>query len=303
MASKVPFLFDPKTGPLDHSPWAFSAVKKTKYTSNAYVNESATSRRNPVFQIPRKMRVKHDPSPGEDMTLETHPRSQANLECAISRSDTEMHEWFAGLDKKGARFTFENQSVAWPGKRPKALEDIVPEGLYSTCIKDGVNKEGVAWVDLGWDPSLRLKLIPPEGETTDGKIYKNRRPTRVYVFGTDEEGKETYREGVLADIAQGDEIVPIVYIEKWYATKDTARFALCVDECAVYKSNSRPAAPQLRAIDGSDAPMVKRARRDPEDEPAGVEAAAATATNDQESDSGQLFGVTDDDVVHEETGF
>ena len=129
--------------------------------------------------------------------------------------------------------------------------------------------------------SLRLRLIPPEGEASDGTVYKNRRPTRVYVLAWT---KMAMKPSVWAHSQIFRRvIIPIVYVEKWHATKDTARFALCVDEVAVHRGNSRPAAPQLRRIDGSDAPMVKRVRRDPEEEgggaqlPAGAEAAAATA--------------------------
>jgi hypothetical protein len=307
MASHLPLLIEDGT-PLDFSQWRFGQLSKGKYTSNAYVNESAVSRNNPRFQIHVRLRVKHIPSPGQEKTIQSHPYERVNIECAVPRGYVGIHDWFRSWDLRGTQFTFENQGLVWPGKRPKAVDDILAEGLFRTSIVDTPRM-----VEKGWEPSLRLKGVPLEG-MKDGNVVKNKKPTRVYVVEVDSNGKRM-RDGLLSDIELGDEIVASVDVEGWWGSKDGSGITYRIDECAVYKPSQRPTTCQLR-MDG-DMPIVKRVRNDPDK--VGAEAAATAATNSNAGSSDALdiaepeevevaesevkVKVEDDGAMSEEEGF
>lgn len=297
MAAQIPMLIEDGT-PLDFSQWQFGQLSKGKYTSNAYVNESAVSRNNPRFQLHIKLRVKHPPSPGQDKTIDSHPYERVNVECAVPRGYVCVHDWFKSWDQCGVRFTYESQGIVWPGKRAKAMEDILPEGLYRSSIVDTPKM-----VEKGWEPSLRLKGVPLEG-MKDGKVIKNKKPTRVYVVEVNEHGKTQMRDGIISDIEMGDEIVASVDVEGWWGSKDASGITYRIDECAVYKQDQRPAGCQLRALD-VDAPIMKRVRKDPEDDneaSGSSEAAAIAATSSDDAGSGSSDPL-EDGAVSEEEGF
>jgi hypothetical protein len=215
----------------------------------SYANQSSTSRANPRFQLHFRARVKHDPSPGWNKECADMPHARRNIELAIPRAMQDVHAWFANWDKTGIRHTHENQTIVWPSKRPKALEDLVAEGLFRSSIPDSQKL-----VDNGWDPSLRLKAVPP------GPAEKpNFKPTRVYISNPD----GTISEGTLDDIAKGDEVVASAEVEGWWGSKDSSGYTYRADEILVYKGNVRPKECSLRSLSG-DGPIVKRARTDPE---------------------------------------
>lgn len=297
MAATLPFLIDPRSGPLDHSEWNFTAVKKPQgaMTSNSYVNMSATSRKNPRFQFHTRLRVKHTPSPGQNKTIETHPDERVNVEVAIPRAFSDIHEWFNSWDARGVSHTFQNQKVIWPKKRPKKEEDLIAEGLFRPSITDNAQM-----VQNGWDPALRLKAIPP------GPPEKpNRKPTRVYVVN----GDGTMREGTIADISMNDDIVASVDVEGWWGSKDSSGYTYRIDECAVYKPEQRPSTCQLRSVDG-DGPIVKRGRTETNtttEETTGTEEGSGEFAQDVliGVDAAAAAAVTNEDAgeISEEEGF
>jgi len=299
---------------IDHSKWTFGPISKGRYTTNAFMNERAGTRQNPSFQIHYRMRVKHIPSPGENKTIASHPYERVNLECAVPREWADMHQWFRSVDNThGIQMTFKNQSTVWSTKRPKALEELVPEELYRPSIQDGVDKKtGKTWLELGWDPALRLKLIPPE-KMKDEVVIPNKRPTQVYVV----QGKDV-RKGVIADIEQNDEIVASVNVEGWWASKDGSGITYTVDEVAVYKPRERPNTCQLLLPDmdtSSDSPPAnKRARQEPGAEAAALAAASSDGSSGGDGSSDALEGggdgssntvtdMGDDGAISEEEGF
>ena len=301
---QVPLLVEDGT-PLDHSQWVFSQAKKGSKTTNSFINESLSSRKNPRFQMHVKLRVKHPPSPGEGKTIDSHQYERVNVECAVPRAGfDDVHAWFGDFDKRGIRQTYDNQELAWPNKRAKELEDILPEGLYRASIKDSPKM-----VENDYDPSLRLKAVP-ETCLRDGEVTKNRKPTRVYVVEVDERGDTQMREGVIADIEKGDEIVVSVDVENWWASKDGSGVTYTIDECAVYKPDRRPAECQLR-IPGVTTSVKKRSRQETTDDAlvgAGAKADAPVvkrmcdedaATTHDDSESAEVDG----GYVSEEEGF
>jgi hypothetical protein len=306
---------------LSYAPWNFGKISQSTYTHNAFINKEQGSRDNPRAQLP-KMRVKHPPSPGEGKTIETHPYERVNIECAVPRTEDwkPFTEWFNDFDMSfGVPMTHANQKTVWPRKRPKKMEDLVPEGLYRMSVQDGFDKKtGKSWLELGWEPSFRIKAVPPERQFTDKqtkvtKVVKSRNPTRVYVLQVDAQGKKVLREGTLADISVNDYIVPSVDWESWWASKDGSGITYRVDELAVYKADMRPDSCQLQLDDDvdtsvtvPDGPMVKRTRVEPEgssDSTDAASAAAEAAAAAVAAAAASGGGGGEDDIMDQEGGF
>lgn len=256
----------------DCSQWEFTHAKRPKdsVTFNSYVNTSSTCRDNPMFQLPCKLRVKHDPSPGWNKSRVDLPYARCNIELGVPRGLTAIHDWFANWDKSGIRHTYENQELVWPNKRPKSLEDIVPEGLFRPSIPDSQKL-----IDNDWDPSLRLKAVP------EGPPEKpNKKVSRIYVQNPD----GSVREGTIDDICKGDDVVAIVEVEGWYGSKDSSGYTYRIYECMVYKANQRPSGPTLRSLD-SDGPLLK-----PSDDSSGGYVTSAAAPNAKRARDVEMSG-------------
>lgn len=312
MATKLAKLIERDGTEFSFAKWSYGDISQSTYTHNAFINKEPGSRVNPRAQLP-KMRVKHTPSPGENKTIETHPYERVNIECAIPRTEDwkPFTNWFNNFDTKfGMPMTHANQKTVWPRKRPKKLEDLVSEGLYRMSIQDGFHKQtGQSWLELGWEPSLRIKAVPLERQITDKKtkvtkIVKNKNPTRVYVIQVNEHGKKVGRVGTLADIATNDHVVPSVDWESWWASKDSSGITYRVDEIAVFKADMRPATCQLQLDDDvdmtdADGPVVKRTRVEPAGSGDYVDAASAAASAAAAGGGGGGEG----DVMDQEEGF
>lgn len=259
---------------VDCSPWVITPPKKGPKAYNSYVNVSKTSRDNPRFQFPCKLRVKFEPSPGMNTKIADDPHSRRNVVFGIPRSMADMIEIFNEWDKIACRHTFENQSVVWPNKRPKSLEDLIPDGLFLPSVKDSQKA-----IDNNWDPQFKAKAVP-----LGPADKRNKNPTLVFVTDTD----GTVREGTVDDIEIGDDVVPLIVVEGWYGGKESG-YVYRIDECMVYKGNRR-SGPSMRALDGTNAPLVKRSRPDPND------------TTPVAADGGGGGGAASSDGGNEETG-
>ena len=257
MAAVLPNILD--TTPED---WRLTPAKKPpkSMTWVSYANVSSTNRNNPRFQIKHKLRVKYPPSPGYQKSREDHPYDRCNVELAVPRALEELHNFFNNrVDPIGIRHTYENQEQVWPKKRPKNLEDLVPEDLFRPSIPDNQNL-----IDNGWDPSLRTKAVPPGPDGPD----KTKKLTKVWIAPKDRSEKAV--PGTIDDIHKDDDLYVCLELEGWWASKDSSGFTYRIYECVVFK-NTRPtecgldlAAMMGGALDEvPDVPITKRMRPSP----------------------------------------
>lgn len=253
----------------DCANWEFTKPQKK---DGAMLTTSYINRQNGVFgcdtyQLPGRYRVKHPVTPGLNKSCEDYPHDRRSIELDMPHSCVLEHTKFGEFDAVGLQQTFQNQQTYWPRKKPKAIDELVSEGLYRPSIFEP--EEAVL---NRWGPSCRVKGVPPgvHANTPDNKLSKEelrrkkrdaKNETHVFVMAPDE---KSVRRGTLDDVRKDCMVSLSIRPEALNASKDLANLAYPVCDIVVYTPEPRPETMTLNlpgvTLDEDKPSATKRAR-------------------------------------------